>query len=920
MTAIDPARWAQLLPLLDEWLDLPAEEREQRLAALAQDDPALAAELATLLARDQALESQGFLAAGALPAPEPLAGRTLGPYTLERELGRGGMGQVWLARRTDGRYDGTVAIKLLQGGLFGQGDPERFAREGRILARLDQVHIARLLDAGVSEPGAQPYLVLEHVDGVPIDQYVQEQALPLRACLQLMVDAAEAVAHAHARLILHRDLKPSNMLVRPDGTLKLLDFGIAKLMDESGAARPDELTQGQTAAYTPAYAAPEQLQGQDVTTATDVYALGVLLYQLLGGGHPTAVDGATPLDRLRSAIETEPPRLSDRVLQRGGADAARRSRELRGDVDTLVARALKKKPAERYANAADLADDLRRLLAHEPLAARPDRWDYRAAKFVRRNRLPVAAGAVALLAVLTGATLAVLEARESRAQRLQAEGLIEFMLGDLRKKLEPVGRLDALDAVGERALAYYQAQDAAGLDAESLGRRARALHLIGEIAEQRGQLEEAGRRFDQAARSTAERLARSPDDVQRLFDHAQSEFWLGFVAWRRGQAVQAEAAFERYRSLALRLVALAPERIDWQIEPAFAEQNLGVVRFDKGRLDDALLAFNAARRGFDALRGRHPEATANLADNLGWIARVRVRQARYEDAIDAQRAKIEALTALPGAADDRRTDFLVAVARHEIGRLMLWRAQAVAAEPVARQAVAALERLNARDSSNLDWTAQLGTFQIGLADILRAQGRLDEARQTLAQARQVLDPLWPHAAGKTRWNLQLRARWLTAAGGGWLAGMGTGAGAGAGADAGLAADAGAVARPAAARSELGDLLAHRAALNQALQAQQAAGNALREDERQAVAEACLVMGDVQQRRGRPDEARTLWLEVLSHLDAADADPAAWATRGQAEFRLGRTQVAAAMAERLQETPYRHPQVLDLFRRLGVSNP
>jgi tetratricopeptide (TPR) repeat protein len=234
--------------------------------------------------------------------------------------------------------------------------------------------------------------------------------------------------------------------------------------------------------------------------------------------------------------------------------------------------------------------------------------------------------------------------------------------------------------------------------------------------------------------------------------------------------------------------------------------------------------------------------------------------------------------------------------------------------------VAALERLHARDNSNLDWTAQLGTFQIGLADILRAQGRQDEARQTLAQARQVLAPLWPHAGGKTRWNLQLRARWLTAAGGAWLAVADVRAGAGAGAGASAGPGAGAVTRAAAAPADLDDLLAHSAALNRALQAQQAAGHALREDERQAVAEACLVMGDVQHRRGRVDEAHALWLDALSQLDAADADPAAWATRGQAALRLGRTQVAAATAERLQETPYRHPQVLDLFRRLGVSNP
>ena len=184
-----------------------------------------------------------------------------------------------------------------------------------------------------------------------------------------MADAAEAVAHAHARLILHRDLKPSNMLVRADGQLKLLDFGIAKLLDEPAQGAAGELTQRAGAAFTPGYAAPEQLQGEEVTTATDVYALGVLLYELLGGGHPTAVDATTPLQRLQAAVERVPLPLSQQVLRAGGPDAARRARALRGDIDLIVAKALKKHPAERYANAAELADDLRRCLAHQPIAA-----------------------------------------------------------------------------------------------------------------------------------------------------------------------------------------------------------------------------------------------------------------------------------------------------------------------------------------------------------------------------------------------------------------------------------------------------------------------------------------------------------------------------------------------------------------------
>ena len=338
MHGIEPARWAALSPRLDELLDQSEGERAAWLAALRAQDAALADELEALQARLQGLDARGFMSAQALPAPPGLAGQTIGAYRLEREIGRGGMGQVWLARRTDGRYEGAVAIKLLQGGLLARGEAERFAREGRILARLDQPHIARLLDAGVTTDG-QPYLVLEYVDGEPIDRYVQRHEPPLAARLALMIDAAEAVAHAHARLILHRDLKPSNMLVRADGQLKLLDFGIAKLLDEQAGGAAGEVTQRAGQAYTPRYAAPEQLLGQDVTTATDVYALGVLLYQLLGGGHPTGKPDGTPLDELRAAVETEPRRLSDQVGRGNEPGARRRAAELRGDIDTIVARA-----------------------------------------------------------------------------------------------------------------------------------------------------------------------------------------------------------------------------------------------------------------------------------------------------------------------------------------------------------------------------------------------------------------------------------------------------------------------------------------------------------------------------------------------------------------------------------------------------
>jgi serine/threonine protein kinase len=308
---------AALHELLDDALELEAGEREAFLARIRLDRPGLAAELAQLLAAEPGLDARGFLETRATPAAfgEGLAGQRIGAYTLERPLGRGGMGTVWLGRRHDGRFAGTVAIKLPDTTLLDPLAAERFRREGTLLARLNHPAIARLLDAGVTE-GGQPYLVLEHVEGVRIDRYADERQLAPAARLQLFLDVLASVAHAHANLIVHRDLKPSNILVTLEGQVKLLDFGIARLQEtaaEEGAAALRTEPDGR--ALTPGYAAPEQITGGEITTGTDVYALGVLLHVLLTGQHPTG-EGGSAAECVRAVLETEPPRLSLAVSSR----------------------------------------------------------------------------------------------------------------------------------------------------------------------------------------------------------------------------------------------------------------------------------------------------------------------------------------------------------------------------------------------------------------------------------------------------------------------------------------------------------------------------------------------------------------------------------------------------------------------------
>ena len=423
MTDASPELLAALRSLLDQALELAPAERDAWLAQLRKENPVHAAELEALLAAEPGLDARGFLSEkiwdDAARGETGLAGLRLGPYTLERPLGQGGMGTVWLARRSDGRFEGTAAIKLLNLALLDPVGAERFRREGSVLARLNHPHIARLLDAGVTN-GGQPYLVLEHVEGVRIDRYCDDHRLPPEQRIALFLDVLGAVAQAHANLIVHRDLKPSNILVGSEGTVKLLDFGIAKLLEE-GAAQADAstLTDIGGRALTPEYAAPEQVTGEPVTTATDVYALGVLLYLLLTGRHPTGEGSRSATEHLQGILEREPPRLSAAVT---GADARSTSLErLRrmyaGDLDNIVAKALKKRPEERYGTVGEFADDLRRHLNHEPVSARPDSLGYRTAKFIRRNRAGVAAALVVGLTLLGATAFSIAQSREARRQR-----------------------------------------------------------------------------------------------------------------------------------------------------------------------------------------------------------------------------------------------------------------------------------------------------------------------------------------------------------------------------------------------------------------------------------------------------------------------------------------------------------------------
>lgn len=492
MTVVDRDRWRTLEPLLDEALELEPDDRTRWLHELGRRDPDVAADLVALLAGDEHAEQSRFLER---PVNVTLAGLELDGWRLERPLGYGGMGSVWLARRSDGRFEGNAAIKLLSLALVDDVGVARFRREGSTLARLTHPGIARLLDAGVT-PQGQPYLVLEYVEGTPIDVWVRERGLSTQDRVRLFLDVLDVVAHAHASLVVHRDLKPANILITPSGQVKLLDFGIARLLDDDRR----QLTEGWRA-LTPEYAAPEQVSGSgDVTTATDIYAAGVLLYVLLSGRHPTAEGCNTPAEVLAALVDSQPRALG------------------LGDLDTVLAKALRKEPSERYPTVAAFADDLTRWLRHLPVQARPHSFAYRARKFARRNRLPVAIGVAAI--ALSAVYVSMMASDRIRLRRALDEAMInaqraeqvsDFTVGMFEATGSSRGPAYA-DSVSARDLLDRAGQRAGELASQPL-LRAQMLDLIGRIRAQLGDLPQARAALEEALAVRRQFLGEQHSDV-----------------------------------------------------------------------------------------------------------------------------------------------------------------------------------------------------------------------------------------------------------------------------------------------------------------------------------------------------------------------------------------------------------------------
>lgn len=609
-TPSDPPQSAAALFL--ELCELPGEERRRRLAALAESQPEAAAEVARLLDVDARSDGplerlRGEVAASAarklLATDGGSAGARIGPWRLVDRLGTGGMGEVWLAERDEGGFAQQAALKLVRPGMASEQVEARFVLERQVLARLEHPAIARLLDGGLAEDG-RPWFAMELVRGAPITEHARR--LPVEEQLRLFVQVCEAVDFAHRNLVLHRDLKPSNVFVDEHGAPKLLDFGLAKLLAEEIDPR---LTVTEQRVLTPAYAAPEQILGEPVTTATDVFSLGVLLCEVLTGQRPYRRD-ATGAARLAALGAGETPERPSSLVRRATAssgagapaadEAARLARRLSGDLDTIVLKAVRREPARRYPSPAALADDLRRHLEGRPVLARPDTLRYRAAKFARRHRLALAVAGVGVLALAGGLVAALASARDAALQARRAVAVQEFLVG-LFAAADPDRSLGA-EVTARQLLDTGVAE----LERELAGEPEVQADLFDTVA----QIERRIGRYESAERLARGAVARRDRlSGPRSAEAAATRLTLAEVLHARGELDAAAAEYERaIADLAARAGADDPRL-------ARARAGLAETEYQRGRTEEALaLARGVLARAHRVHGGEHADtARARLA-------------------------------------------------------------------------------------------------------------------------------------------------------------------------------------------------------------------------------------------------------------------------------------------------------------------
>jgi serine/threonine protein kinase/tetratricopeptide (TPR) repeat protein len=722
---VTPDSWRQVRQILEQALELTPARRPSYLEKVCAGNTALRREVETLIAADEQA-GDGFLAGSAVEAsttlaepeePVSLAGARIGPYQIVKEIGHGGMGTVYRAVRADDEYRKQVAIKVVRGGLGDEFRVHRFRAERQILANLDHANIARLLDGGTTEDG-RPYVVMEYIEGQSIDEYCDQRKLAVAERLNLFRTVCSAVAYAHQRLVIHRDLKPANILVTKDGQPKLLDFGIAKILDPHDSVAEQTVTVMRL--MTPEYASPEQVRGEPITTASDVYSLGIVLYGLLTGRRPYGRASRAPRDVVQAVIETEPEKPSAAITRADTATAEivsetrgevpeKLQHRLRGDLDNIVLKALRKEPERRYASVEQFSEDIRRHLEGLPVSARPDTFFYRSSKFVRRHKASVAAGIIVLLTLVVGLAVTVHETLIARAERVKAEQrfndvrkLANSLLFEVHDAIQTLpGATPARKLIVDRALQYLDA----------LAKEAK-----GDLSLQ----QELGAAYEKVG------------DVQG-----------GFRSSNLGDVPGSIASYRKSLAIREAVVAADPANVAAQRELITSH----------GKLSDAFTGVGDAAGSLEQLRELLPIAERlsatdpkNLADrrtlalaylDYGWKSS---DAANWKDGLeDCQKAAsmLESLAAAdPG---DRRTGRVLALAYERIGDLFSeFGKQHSQSLAMHRKALAIEESLLKNDAQNTGLRRLKAWETLEIGDEMRAQG---DAAGGLAKYREGLNTL-----------------------------------------------------------------------------------------------------------------------------------------------------------------------------------
>lgn len=620
---MDTREWQEVKRLFGEALDLPVEQRRSWLESSCSSEE-IRGEVLSLL--EEHSRSEEFLEQPGQPSGSLLEdlfstvqpGQQIGPWKLVREIGRGGMGVVFEAIHEVEDFQTRVALKLIRGGLVTPQLVERFRFERRILSRLSHPGIATLIDGGTTSSGL-PYLVMEYVEGIPVDQWCRERRLSVRQRVELMAEVCRAVQHAHERLVIHRDLKPGNIFVTPEGRPKLLDFGIAKVLADDFGDTPEATRTGMYI-LTPDYASPEQISGLPATTATDVYSLGVLLYLLLSGKRPYELAGMAPLEAIRCVMESD-PRPPSAV-----ADPEERA-AIRGDLDQIVMECLRKEPAGRYPSAAALAADLDAWLQGRPVAAVPPSLRYRLSRWARRNRAQAVALAALAASILAGGIATAWQAREAGLARTRAEERaleiqqfsrsLVFELHGILYKLP--GSTEARALLLDRAMGFFDgAVRTAGEDAPLLLELAEGYRRLGNvlgssISDNLGRREEALQSFDKGLAAVSKARSLQPPSYASLRAHSGLLVEAALAAGgmkrldvARNYATQLEAVIGEID----RLIPQTPEA---RSLAAINRSQLAMILSGLQQRDRAIELYRAALAGFRSLPPEEASRPGNLS-------------------------------------------------------------------------------------------------------------------------------------------------------------------------------------------------------------------------------------------------------------------------------------------------------------------